>query len=141
MRLPGGGGFGDDDGPPRARTEGQNPPAGAVIYYHLKTAPDAKAPFSLEILDGKGNSIRKWTSTAERPPDKVEPKAGMNRFVWDLRYAEATKFPGMILWGGSTRGPVAVPGTYTVELAVDGHTETAKVVEALMKAVREISGE
>jgi hypothetical protein len=52
----------------------------------------------------------------------------MNRFVWDLRYAEATKFPGMILWGGSTRGPNAVPGTYTIELVVDGHTETAKAL-------------
>jgi len=59
---------------------------------------------------------------------KPTTKPGMNHFVWDLRYSEATKFPGMILWGGSTRGPLAVPGTYTIELTVDGHTETAKAI-------------
>ena len=34
----------------------------------------------------------------------------------------------MILWGGSTSGPVVVPGTYVIELEVDGHTQTQKVV-------------
>jgi hypothetical protein len=52
----------------------------------------------------------------------------MNRFVWNLRYADATKFPGMILWGGSTNGPTVVPGTYTIEISADGHTETEKAV-------------
>ena len=44
----------------------------------------------------------------------------MNRFVWDLRYADAVTFPKMILWAGSARGPMAIPGTYTVKLTVNG---------------------
>jgi photosystem II stability/assembly factor-like uncharacterized protein len=51
-------------------------------------------------------------------------EAGLNRFVWDMRYAEAARFPGMILWSGETRGPRAVPGTYQVRLTVDGKTLT-----------------
>jgi hypothetical protein len=52
----------------------------------------------------------------------------MNRFVWDLRYANATKFPGMILWAANLRGPSVVPGGYTIQLIVDGHTESQKFV-------------
>lgn len=51
-------------------------------------------------------------------------EAGLNRFVWDTRYAEAARFPGLILWSGELRGPRAVPGTYQVRLTVDGKTLT-----------------
>jgi hypothetical protein len=40
--------------------------------------------------------------------------------VWDLRYPGATTFEGMILWSGTTNGPVAVPGQYQVRLTADG---------------------
>ena len=52
--------------------------------------------------------------------------AGLNRFVWDLRYADAVRFPGMILWAGETRGPRVVPGNYQVKLTVDGATMTER---------------
>jgi len=54
------------------------------------------------------------------PPDK----AGLNRFAWDLRYPGAKTFEGMVLWGGNTNGPVAVPGSYQVRLTADGKTLT-----------------
>ncbi|HEY0431610.1 MAG TPA: hypothetical protein VGC61_07315, partial [Pyrinomonadaceae bacterium] len=53
---------------------------------------------------------------------RVTTEVGLNRFVWDLRYPEAVRFPGMILWAGETRGPRVVPGTYQVKLTVDGKT-------------------
>lgn len=65
----------------------------------------------------------------ERPAaPKPTAKVGLNRFAWDLRYEDATRFPGMILWAANLRGPQIVPGTYTVQLVVDGHTETQKFV-------------
>jgi hypothetical protein len=48
----------------------------------------------------------------------------MNRFVWDLRYPDATRFPGLIMWAGNVRGPRIVPGKYQVRLTVDGQTQT-----------------
>jgi hypothetical protein len=51
-------------------------------------------------------------------------KAGINMQAWDLRYQSATTFPGMILWGATTNGPIALPGAYTVRLTVDGKTFT-----------------
>ena len=49
---------------------------------------------------------------------------GLNRVTWGLNYPSATTFPGMVLWGASTNGPAALPGTYQVKLTVDGQAQT-----------------
>ncbi|HJQ26493.1 MAG TPA: glycosyl hydrolase [Blastocatellia bacterium] len=140
-RLPGGGFLSS-----RTATAGQNPPAGAVIYYYLKEKP--KTDVTLEILDGAGHSIKKYTARVARPeagppqptPPTMEQQeegpprggpavrlpadAGLNRFVWDLRYDDAKRFPNLIMWSGDTRGPRAVPGAYQVKLTAGGKTYT-----------------
>ena len=122
-----------------SKRAGQNPPAGAVIYYYLKDAPKNDAEAKIEILDASGKVIRKYSSaefnTLEEPlgpddkkPEKqLKPEAGLNRFVWDLRYEEARHVPGYYLWeyGAGARGPVAVPGHYQVRLTVGNETQTA----------------
>jgi photosystem II stability/assembly factor-like uncharacterized protein len=55
---------------------------------------------------------------------RVSTNAGLNRFIWDMHYADAVRFPGMILWAGNTRGPAIVPGPYQVKLTADGQTLT-----------------
>lgn len=136
-RMPGGGG----PLPPTA-TIGRNPAAGVVVYYSLKSKPASDVV--LEFLDGSGKSIRKFTgrlpragaaaSAGQAPSNddgdspggqpRMGTDVGLNRFAWDLRYADAVRFPGMILWSGETRGPVVVPGSYQVKLTVDGQTMT-----------------
>ncbi|HEX2716144.1 MAG TPA: glycosyl hydrolase, partial [Gemmatimonadaceae bacterium] len=54
------------------------------------------------------------------PPPRVANKKGLNSFVWNLRYPEASSFDDMIMWAGGTQGPVALPGVYQVRLSVDG---------------------
>jgi hypothetical protein len=54
----------------------------------------------------------------------VTTTPGLNRFVWNMRYPEATGFPGMIMWAAGTQGPRLVPGTYTVRLTANGQTQT-----------------
>ena len=122
-----------------SRRTGQNPPAGAVIYFFLKDAPKGDAETKIEILDASGNVIRKYSSAEysllEEPPDpddkkpekEIKPEAGLNRFVWDLRYEEAHRVPGYYLWeyGAGARGPVAVPGRYQVRLTEGAQTQTA----------------
>ena len=122
-----------------SKTRGQNPPAGAVIYFYLKDAPKADAEAKLEILDASGKVVRKYSShefnVLEEPPDpddkkpekEIKPEAGLNRFVWDLRYEEAHRVPGYYLYeyGPGARGPVAIPGHYQVRLTVGSQTQTA----------------
>lgn len=113
---------------------------GVPVDYFLKGAAET---VTIEILDAQGQVVNTYTGAAEkegaarpadappsdeesfRPPTpRVGVKAGMNRFVWDLRYAGAKDFPNMILWAASTRGPIAPPGTYQVRLTVAGETRT-----------------
>jgi photosystem II stability/assembly factor-like uncharacterized protein len=58
------------------------------------------------------------------PPPRVSNRAGMNRFTWNLRTADAMGFPGMIFWAGGLAGPVIPPGTYTVRLVAGDQTLT-----------------
>jgi photosystem II stability/assembly factor-like uncharacterized protein len=133
-RTVGGGGFSS----PFA-TAGQNPPSGVVVYYHLKDKP--KDEVTLEFLDSAGKSIKKFsskTAATEGAPalsdegfffggggaTRVATEAGLNRFVWDTRYPDAARFPGLIMWAGSVTGPKAVPGNYQVKLTVGGKTMT-----------------
>ena len=110
---------------------GQNPPNGSVVYYYFKEKP--KEAVTLEFLDAEGNLIRKFKSRKEEEPEperipssmfqgddpqNVPVEAGMNRFVWNMRYPDAERVPGAILWGGMLNGPVAVPGVYQVKLTV-----------------------
>jgi hypothetical protein len=122
-----------------SKLRGQNPPGGAMFYYFLKDAPKKDTEAKIEILDASGKVIRKYSSaeydTLEEPlrsddkkPEKqLKPEAGLNRFVWDLRYEEAHHVPGYYLWeyGGGARGPVAVPGHYQVRITVGSQSQTA----------------
>src|SRR3954468_11201009 len=123
---------------PSKRT-GQNPPAGAVFYYFLKDAPKKDIEAKIEILDASGKVIRKYSSAEydpleepldpddKKPEKQLKPEAGLNRFVWDLRYEEAHRIPGYYLWeyGSGARGPVAVPGHYQARLTVAGQSQTS----------------
>jgi hypothetical protein len=57
-------------------------------------------------------------------PDSVP---GLNRYAWNLRYPEAHKFEGLVLWGGGTDGPRVTPGAYTVRLTVGDESMTVPV--------------
>ena len=64
------------------------------------------------------------------PPPRVPDKAGLNTFAWNLRYPDAVRFQNLIMWAGSTTGPVAPPGTYRVRITAGGDVESAGVRRA-----------
>jgi hypothetical protein len=102
---------------------------------------------TLDIVDGSGSVIRHMSSVppapvpeAAKPPEpnfwiarpaSVPTNAGLNRVNWDLRYDPPPAFhhsfeinanPG--LTPASPEGMLALPGTYSVRLTVDGKTYT-----------------
>ena len=123
--------------PPKPVLVGQNPPAGALIYYFLKEKP--KGDTTIEILDSAGSVIRKYSSSKiedldepltpedKKPEKQIKPEAGLNRFVSDLRYAGSSRVSDYYLWEykDGSRGPLALPGKYQVRLTVDGKSQTA----------------
>jgi photosystem II stability/assembly factor-like uncharacterized protein len=121
---------------------GQNPPDGAVLDYYLARA--AAGPVTLEVFDARGGLVRRFSSVDQperpdsdvnippwwiRPPQLLSAAPGMHRFVWDLHYAPPPalrhEYPIAAVYHDTPReprGPWAVPGRYTVRLAVAGQT-------------------
>ena len=127
-----------------------NPPFGALIYYHLSKKPSGD--IKLQISDATGKVVRTITSVVppkyDRPPypdywlKSPESRAlstniGTNRINWNLRYDDPPGFnpdinnqmnsvPDSVTPG--PHGPLVLPGTYTLKLIVDGQTYTQSVV-------------
>jgi len=130
---------------------GANPPDGVVIDYYL--AHSATSLVTLEILDARGQLVRKFSSTDKpdateeelekqliplywlRPFRSLPSEAGMHRWVWDLHYPAPNstrhEYPIAAIPGDTPRlplGPTALPGSYTVRLTADGKSFTAPFV-------------
>ena len=117
---------------------GQNPPAGALIDYVLKTPPQGEV--TVDIVDAQGVVLRHMSSTEttkEAQPqewpdqivatDLIPAKAGMNRLVWDLRMNDPAQIPGAFYEDQAPRGPIVAPGVYQVRLTAGGGTRTAPI--------------
>jgi photosystem II stability/assembly factor-like uncharacterized protein len=96
-----------------------NPPKGAVINYWVSSVTDSTQA-SIAIMDPAGKLIKKFSVAAKENPLTV--KAGFNQFVWDLKYPEAEKIDGLILWNGVPGSIMAAPGNYTAKLQVNKDT-------------------
>jgi photosystem II stability/assembly factor-like uncharacterized protein len=98
---------------------GQNPPGGVMIHYHL--AASHPEGVTLSILDASERVLRTFTSVA----DGVPARAGLNRFVWNLRAPGVPKVQATDLEPWSRQdGPMVVPGRYAVRLEAGGHRQT-----------------
>ncbi len=73
--------------------------------------------------EGLETSARKDATAAEEDLH-VSKQAGMNRFVWNLRYPDARKLEGDKSTEELLSGPAVPPGKYQVELSVGGRTLT-----------------
>ena len=130
---------------PPEEPHGENPPAGAVIDYLFPTTPPG--PVTLEIRDAGGRLVHRFSSE-DRPHAPAEPpqiapewlprptplsrRAGLNRFVWDLRYppppADRYGYSIAAIAGRGTveepEGPLVLPGEYRLRLSVGDRTLT-----------------
>ncbi len=125
-----------------------NPAEGVQIDYWLAQA--ARGDVTLDVLDASGALVRHMTSAAVAPvseaarppepnfwiapPTSIPAIVGGNRTHWDLRYDPPNSFahsfeinanPGQT--PPSPEGPVAIPGTYTLKLTVDGRSYSQTV--------------
>jgi photosystem II stability/assembly factor-like uncharacterized protein len=116
------------------KNEGINHPNGVMIHYFVKDT--TKLVASLEILESSGKLIKKFATKpdkkAKEKEDELKLKPGMNRQVWNMRYADAEGFDGLIMWAASLTGPKAMPGTYKARLTVNG-----KVMETEFEIVKD----
>ncbi|MEZ4866863.1 MAG: glycosyl hydrolase [Caldilineaceae bacterium] len=109
---------------------GKSADLGAVIYYYLAEAPTEKANPTLAFLDMNGKLICEFKpkpadydklndkDKALNPGPWLPTNVGVNRFVWDLRHAGATKVRGNKTAGEANRGRLVLPGSYQARLTV-----------------------
>lgn len=114
-----------------SKTAGENHPNGVLIHFLLRDKPAEKDTVTLAILENDGDTVRVFSTVFNKPgasPQKPlfgplnDLKVGANLFVWNMRYPDAEKFDGMILWSYDLEGPKAVPGVYKVRLTAAGKT-------------------
>ncbi len=109
-------------------TEGENHPGGVMLNYFMRDAPDSADRVTLAFMDASDQVIKEFSTAydeAEEDPakGKLEVSQGFNTFNWDMRYPDAKRFEGLILWGGGLAGPKAVPGSYKAVLTVNGEKQ------------------
>ncbi len=119
---------------------GQNPPNGAIVDFWVQSEPSDDV--ILAVYDSAGRLVREYSTKPEEAitepplnvpdywvghPDPLPKKAGMNRFVWDLRYAPPPvlrhEYPISALYQntpGLPLGAMVTPGNYKVKLTVNG---------------------
>ena len=108
---------------------GKNPPDRVIVNYYLKEKPEGEV--TLTFLDERGEEIRTYSSKesenkdSKRPPQqRVPAEAGMNRFIWHMRYPDARKVPGDKTTEDEGLGPVAPQGRYQVRLNVGDDSQS-----------------
>jgi hypothetical protein len=117
--------------PPEEPTA-KNPPNGAILDYVL---PEQAQAVTLTIFDQHKQVIRRFSSTdkeaGKRPPapiaerwfpkpERLQNAFGMHRFIWDLRWRNSGNAVDEDDDSVAPGGPRVPPGTYEVELTVDG---------------------
>jgi photosystem II stability/assembly factor-like uncharacterized protein len=117
-----------------SKTAGENQANGTIVHFYLKAKPAEKDSVFLTIMQENGDTIRVFSNIYNKPDalKGASPRlgalrelgAGANKFVWNMRYPDAEKFDGMVLWSYDLTGPKAVPGKYKVSLSAAGKTET-----------------
>ena len=142
--------YGAPEGPFTPAASGQNPPFGATVFFHIPSSYNGQTPVKLVFADERGETVRSFSlhlkkqrtkeeeeeprpenpdvERAEEQEKLTEIEPGMNSFVWDLRYPDATEIKGF--WpplpaGGLPDLPIGalvVPGSYTVTLDYAGKT-------------------
>jgi photosystem II stability/assembly factor-like uncharacterized protein len=122
--------------------EASNPESGVSIYYYLDA--DSEGPFSIEIYDDSGRSIRRYSNKEgdferckisnmdPRLPFELEypvTKKGLNKWTWDLHRQGISCIENITLFAGFD-GPRVAPGNYSARIS------TGKIQQSVSFEVR-----
>jgi len=143
----------DEEERPRARAAGQNAPGGVVVWYWLKDewkpAEKEKETLAVEIRQGekllrrytnrKGDDDGKKKEEDEERDKPLEPGAGLNRLVWDMRLMPVPLASSKESFGDyAPESPRVLPGTYTVRLVLNRGSKDGKSPEKAFEQAFEV---
>lgn len=123
----------------KSKTAGENHAGGVTVHFYVKDTLQTDV-YALHFYEMNGKLIKTFTTKPdkEKNEEKLTLKKGANVFNWNMRYPDAEKVDGMILWWASLNGPTAVPGTYKVSL-LKNNTSLETVAFEILKDPRSTS--
>ena len=114
---------------------GRNPMNGVILDYYLKEKADTNK-VTLEIMDGAGKVIRKYTNKKDESlkpypggppaPQTIPADAGLNRFAWDFRTEALSGVQGIYVYGDH-QGYRVAPGKYKARISVKGQSSDTEL--------------
>ena len=131
---------------------GQNLPSGVTVFFQLPSDYNGSTPVKLSFSDASGKLVRSFPLHLEKKTKPAPPSenpavarkeseekatgvhAGMNRFQWDLRYADAVDVKGIynsFFAAAPPVGPEVLPGTYYATLTYGDTTQKQPFVVKL----------
>lgn len=110
------------------RNAGTNPLRGPVVNFYASNVTDSSTG-TITISDKNKKTIKTFSTSSKE--NRLELNKGMNMFNWDLKYPEAEKAEGMVLWNGVPAPLTAAPGNYFAKIKIGNDSaEVPFVVQA-----------
>ncbi|MEM9413712.1 MAG: glycosyl hydrolase, partial [Planctomycetota bacterium] len=97
----------------------------AHLHFYSKEGLQKNQIATVRIADSDEQIIRTFSTQPDKNSNELPltVKKGINRLTWDMRHNGAETFDGLVLWGGGTGGPKAIPGNYTATLSIKRNKE------------------
>ncbi|MEM6814684.1 MAG: glycosyl hydrolase [Bacteroidota bacterium] len=102
-----------------SKIAGTNHPGGVIINFFVQDTSKTDT-IEISLYESDGDIITTYTTHPNEKEKQLDIEPGFNSMNWDLKYEGAKTFEGMILWWATTDGPAAIPGSYQVEMHVNG---------------------
>ena len=99
---------------------GTNLENGVITYFNVPDYDEKKDSIYLSYHAINGDTLTSFFNHAKEKKDQLKLEEGANKFVWNMETKGAEKLEGMILWWASLDGAKVVPGTYRVNLNING---------------------
>jgi len=99
----------------RVKRAGINHPSEFMLYFYWDSLRKNDT-LDFFLISNSGDTITKLSNKDQKGCVSVSLKQGPNVLLIPIRYKDAYKVEGMILWGGSLAGPLAPPGNYEIKV-------------------------
>jgi len=104
----------------KSNKTGTNLENGVITYFNIPDLEEKKDSIYLSYHAINGDTLASFFNHAKETKDQLKLEEGANKFVWNMETKGAEKLDGMILWWASLDGAKVVPGTYRVNLNING---------------------
>lgn len=99
----------------KVKRSGINHPSEFMLFFYLDSLQSTDT-LEFYLIGKSGDTITRISNKFKKGFTEKEMNQGSNLILLPIKYQDAYKVDGMILWGGSLAGPLAPPGKYDIRV-------------------------